>query len=283
MSRLTEKAYWNGKYAPGGAVSGAAAVQGPVIAVIKRLLGPRMVERLRHYPDYLLWEVLYAKHLPRRRGARVLDVGSAPGEHLVRLWRSFGYEPYGVEYSEQGVQVNRELFEREGLNPANVIHADFLSTSFQKTYRSYFDIVMSHGLIEHFTDLEPVIAGHVNLLRDGGHLVVSIPNLRGINRALAYFFHREILPLHNLSIMEPDVFNNLFTNERLSPLICRYYGTFSFGIHNTKPDSPKRYLLRLCGRLQQIMNLLFRSAFGARSPEVKYFSPYLIFIGIKKS
>src|SRR5689334_6938717 len=115
MSRLTDKAYWDAKYAPRRAAGDAAAPRTPLISAIKRLLGPRMVERMRHYPEYLLWDVLYAQHLPREKGARVLEIGSAPGQHLVQLWRSFGYEPFGVEYSEKGVQVNRELFERHGL------------------------------------------------------------------------------------------------------------------------------------------------------------------------
>src|SRR5438477_5971999 len=99
MSRLTDKTYWNAKYAPGPAPDGAAGPQSPLGRVIKRILGPRIVDRMRHYPEYLLWDVLYAQHLPHRKGVRVLEVGSAPGEHLIQLWRSFGYEPFGVEYS----------------------------------------------------------------------------------------------------------------------------------------------------------------------------------------
>jgi 2-polyprenyl-3-methyl-5-hydroxy-6-metoxy-1,4-benzoquinol methylase len=42
--------------------------------------------------------------------------------------------------------------------------------------------LVSWGLIEHFTDTESVISAHVNLLKPGGILIVSIPNLRGFNR-----------------------------------------------------------------------------------------------------
>src|SRR5437764_1489432 len=117
LLRLTEKDYWDAKYSPGRQrADGAVAPQRGLVAGIKRLVGPRVVEYLRHYPEYLLWDVLYRENLPAKRGARVLEVGSAPGEHLVQLWRTFGFEPYGVEYSESGVRVNRELFEQEGLD-----------------------------------------------------------------------------------------------------------------------------------------------------------------------
>jgi hypothetical protein len=66
MLRLTEKDYWDAKYAPGrGGPDGAGAPQRGLIASIKRLLGPRVVEYMRHYSEYLLWDVLYADNLPR--------------------------------------------------------------------------------------------------------------------------------------------------------------------------------------------------------------------------
>jgi len=211
-----------------------------------------------------------------------LEVGSAPGEHLLQLSRTFGYDPYGVEFSRQGVEVNRRLFAQHGLNPGNVIHADFLSPAFQDRYKDSFDIVVSRGLIEHFVDLEQVIAAHLHVLRVGGHLVVSVPNLRGINHALAYFFNKSTLPLHNLSIMRRATFCSLFSRDELSSVVCRYYGTFSFGIFNTAAGSPKRHIRRVCAMSQNIINLLLRTAFGTRAPDHPYLSPYLIFMGIKK-
>ncbi len=282
MQRLTDKQYWDAKYLHGFAEHGGHPKR-PVISFIKRLLGPRFVDLVRPYSEFLLWDVIYPQILPRNKRVTILEVGSAPGENLVEFWKSLGYQPYGVEYSEPGVRVNRQLFSMHGLDPANVIHADFLSQSFQDKHRGQFDIVISHGFIEHFSDPTAVIAGHLNLLRSGGHLVVSIPNLRGVNRALVYFFNKETLPLHNLSIMNLDAFCNLFEAKReLVPIICRYYGTFSFRIFNTKPVSPKRHILRLCGRVQQVLNVLFRLVFAERSPEIRSLSPYLLFIGTKK-
>ena len=86
----------------------------------------------------------------------------------------------------------------------------------------------------------------------------------------------------NLAIMRQDVFCGLFGRQRLSRLLCTYYGTFSFGIFNTPPRSPKRHVLKVCGRVQRLLNVLFRLTFGARSAENKYVSPYLVFIGTKE-
>src|SRR5437660_8331342 len=93
MLRLTERDYWDAKYGPSRPLQDGPTPQpGALITAIKWLFGPRGVEYTRDYPDYLVWDVLYMKHLPRTKGARVLEVGSAPGEHLVNLWRAFDYE-----------------------------------------------------------------------------------------------------------------------------------------------------------------------------------------------
>ena len=52
-----------------------------------------------------------------------------------------------------------------------------------------FDVVMSRGFIEHFDEPSSVVDRHLDLLKPGGLLVVSIPNLRGVNGLLTRFFH----------------------------------------------------------------------------------------------
>jgi SAM-dependent methyltransferase len=282
MQRLTKKEYWDAKHELSAAAGVSQTSSGGRNALIERALGPRVVEYLRDYCDYLLWDVVYEKHLPRAKGARALEVGSAPGEHLVRLWTKFGYEPYGIEYSERGVDVNRRLFRYHGINAANVIHGDFFSPAFQDEYRGHFDIVLSRGFVEHFSNPEATIDAHLNVLRDGGHLVVTIPNLQGMNYLLTRFFYKELLPLHNLTMMRREAFHRLFTQERLLTLTCQYYGTFNFGLFFTKPDSHKRHLLPLGAKVQRLMNIVFRTVLGDAGAEHRYFSPYLLFIGVKK-
>jgi SAM-dependent methyltransferase len=237
---------------------------------------------MRDYRDYLLWDVTYPQFLVAGKGAKVLEVGSAPGHHLIRLRDVFGFEPYGVEYSPSGAELNRKLFHLHGISSDNVIQGDFFSPQFQGKYESHFDVVVSHGFIEHFTDVDGVVAKHLNVLAPGGRLVVTIPNLRGINYWLAWVFRKELIPLHNLSIMQQDQFCRLFKRHDLAPLLCGYYGTFSFGIFNAGPESTTRYLLIACDKVQRLLNAGFRLLFGARGAESRYFSPYLIFVGVKE-
>lgn len=293
MKRLSEKEYWDSVHVqeqdsweikqPKESDSAPPSLFDRLRTRTKSLLGDKAKGLLSGYEEHLIWNVVYEKYIPARRGAKILEVGSAPGEHLVQLNRKFGLEPYGVEYSESGVKLNREIFSANHINPDNVIYADFFSEEFQEQYRESFDLVISRGFIEHFTDVEDTIRKHLNLLAAGGRLIVVIPNLRGLNYVLGMMFHKEVIAIHNLEIMRKDVFSRLFENKRLRPLFCDYNGVFSFYLFNTKEHSPMRHVLKGCFHLQLILNAAFHLLFKDKPVESGWSSPSLIFIGDKEA
>lgn len=109
----------------------------------------------RSYHDYLLLEFVYPRILPDLRGRRLIEIGSAPGRHLAALSQRLGVEPFGVEHTAAGAALNRTVFERHGLAPGNVLEADFFSREFQEEHRQVFDVVLSRGFLEHFSDPGP--------------------------------------------------------------------------------------------------------------------------------
>jgi SAM-dependent methyltransferase len=247
----------------------------------KRCLGAGFPDYLSSYDDHQLWHVLYPRHMPPP-GALVVEIGSAPGEHLVKLSETFGLVPYGIEYSATGVQVNRAVFAAHGLDPGQVIETDVFSEDCRAAHRERFDVVVSRGFIEHFVDPAAVVDRHLELLKPGGLLIVTIPNLRGLNRALTGLFHRELIPMHNLAIMSKSSFLGLFDSGRVRALACAYVGTFSFYLFNVKPGSRLAPLLRACMRLQPVLNVLFRLCLGDRGAENRLTSPQLVFVGVKR-
>jgi 2-polyprenyl-3-methyl-5-hydroxy-6-metoxy-1,4-benzoquinol methylase len=250
---------------------------------VKKLFGKRVFDyMLCSYHRYLFWNVLLKKYLPDARGAKLLEVGSAPGTISLQFHNETGCVPYGVEYSEPGVEANRQLFALNGLDPANVIHADFLADQLHTQYKESFDIVFSGGFIEHFADAREVVNRHVNLLHKGGHLIITIPNLRGVNYLLLRLFHKELLDIHNLNIMRKREFEKLFDTEQLTPLYCNYYGTFSFDVLAAKDGSLWRFPLAVLKKSELLLNLLFRLVLRGRGLDSRVNSPYLIFIGVKK-
>jgi len=247
---------------------------------LERLLGSRLREYVSSYDEHQLWSRVYRRHMPRP-GATVLEIGSAPGEHLARLSRGFGLVPWGIEYSGTGAELNRATFAAGGLDPAHVIQMDFFSDECLRLCRDRFDVVVSRGFVEHFEDPARVVDRHLELLKPGGLLIVTIPNLRGVNGALTRLFHPELIPMHNLGIMTMASFARLFDAARVRRLACAYVGTFSFYLFSVKAGSRLAPLLRVCMRLQTMLNVLFRLCLGDGGAENGFTSPQLVFIGIK--
>lgn len=280
MERLTEKEYWNAVYL--GEPLERQSSPSPQATGLKGWLKYHLSEYWRDYSDYLEWEALYATYLPQAKGLKVIEIGSAPGTNLVRLHQTFGYEPYGVEYAEAGANLNRTVFSQHGLNPNHVIRADAFSEDFLTRYENSFDLVVSRGFIEHFTDMETVIQAHLRLLKPGGTLVITIPRLTGVPHLLFRFFNPDIIPMHNLSIMNKKSFAALFPRRELRTRVCDYYGTFRVHVCGAEHlTGRKAALMQVLKNGQLGLNLLFRLALGKRGAESPWFSPYLIYIGTK--
>ncbi len=148
-------------------------------------------------------------------------------------------------------------------------------------YREQFDIVVSRGFIEHFTDVDSVVDRHIDLLSPGGYLIVSVPNLRGLNYVLARLLDSSAIPRHNISIMRKDAFASLFQKPNLQGSFCAYYGTFSFYLFTAGSSRLQSVMLKSAYKIQPILNLAFRTLFEDKGAEQGITSPSLLYIGRK--
>lgn len=273
-TKLTSKEYWS-KYYAGMEIAGETQ---PAQAH-QNTKPPSPHGYTRNYGSYL-WEKFIDKYFSFDETKSVVEVGSAPGTHVVKFSKKFGYKPYGIEYTDDGAELNRAVFRKNGIPEENVIHADFLDPAFQSRYKDFFDIVISSGFLEHFTNPKEVVRCHLNILKPGGLLLISIPNFRYINFALKSFFGKEFIGTHNLDLMDLDAFRDCFDFENLEIVECRYIGGFQFPQPTyTKPW--KRIIERLMGKLQLGVNVLFRLLFKDKGWESRYFSVSLVCFGRK--
>ena len=277
MKRLTDKRHWEDK----GYWTSQQEKPSRHSVEIKRP-GRKSLFKVR-YDEYLLFDILFRKHLPSGSGIKAVELGSAPGDFLVKLREKLDYDVYGVEYSKQGAEKNQMLFFQNDIPEGNVIHSDCLSERFTDQYEESFDVVISRGLIEHFTDPRPVIMSHLKILRPEGTLVISIPNLKGIYYYWSKYMEDDFIETHNFEIMARDPFQGLFILPGLEEKFCGYYGTFVCGgRYSNKKNVLVRALVATANGVQALLNPVFRGLFGSRGFETAFFSPYLLFIGIKK-
>lgn len=101
-------------------------------------------------------------------GARVLDVGCGTGSISVMLRDLRKADLLGIEPSAERVEVARN----RGLN---VIHGLFTAESVKDL--GLFDVVVFADVLEHLSDPADAIAVARSVLKPGGLIVTSVPNI----------------------------------------------------------------------------------------------------------
>jgi SAM-dependent methyltransferase len=106
---------------------------------------------------------------------RVLEVGCSDGRFLGRL-RSLGWSVAGIDIQPQTADY---IVEHDAANPF--------------PFGSEFDLVVAVEVIEHVADTDRFLANCANVLKPGGTLVLTTPNLLfGVNRLLMLFGRRPL-------------------------------------------------------------------------------------------
>lgn len=274
MKGLSEQHFWHGRW---------SAKQGGKTRLKRFLAKPGVSRWIGPYKDHLLWNGLLPRYLPADPERSFLEVGSAPGWFLLRIHETFGYRPYGIEYAESGVELNREVFVANGLPAEQVMHGDFFSEELFRDHADRYEVVCSRGFIEHFDDPKSVVERHLALVKEGGTLYISIPNLRGFNYLYTWIVERHVLAVHNLEIMSLPAFRALFELPGLELKFCGYSGTFDLGLVSVHGIGWKKVIVYPLAGVQLCLNLLFRVLLGKRGLESCWFSPRLVFLGTKPS
>ncbi len=104
---------------------------------------------------------------------RVLDIGCAIGTELG-VARERGWSGIGIELSRSSLRIARE----NGLN----VHATMLEDSGFPD--SSFDLATVNHVLEHIPYVDPFLGELKRVLRKGGFLFLSLPNVNGWKRFL---------------------------------------------------------------------------------------------------
>ena len=101
-------------------------------------------------------------------GKRVLDVGCSSG-YLARPLVERGCTVVGIELDEKAAEAAREVCSEVLVGDAETMELPFPEGS--------FDVVLCGDVIEHLRDPERFLARLRPLLREGGRLVLTTPNV----------------------------------------------------------------------------------------------------------
>jgi 2-polyprenyl-3-methyl-5-hydroxy-6-metoxy-1,4-benzoquinol methylase len=238
---------------------------------------------LDYFPGHQkeLWQDLLAKHCPKGKNTKLIEIGSAPGVFVARLAKMLGATPYGIEFTNSGANVNRLFFQKLGYPAENVIHGDFFDDNVLKDHLGKFDVVMSNGFVEHFENPHDVVARHLSLLKPGGILVVAIPNLLGAFKLYGRWAVPGYKRIHNLELMKLDRFKAANTHVDLTTLECKYCGTLHVNVDPMPTRGIGKALFKMWILFEAVIHRLRRMI----TPNVFFnsaaFSPFIVYIGKK--
>lgn len=169
---------------------------------------------------------LCKKYLTNKWYANIFEVWCAPGNFLIHFYKKYWYTPYGIEYSKQGydktlanMKANKTGWE--------ILYWDFFDESFLAAHKEHYDVVMSLWFIEHYDDPSQAIRQHFDLVKKGGTVIITIPNLHGLNKV---FVPQNILDIHNIGIMNEHTLRDLFSPYDVL-CIQRYWWPVNVGLY----------------------------------------------------
>lgn len=173
---LTDREYWNAGYRR-----------------VARSDGLPDLGDFRHLAEKRTVEAIEALDLT---GKSVLELGAGDSTILLTLARKWGRACTfaGLDYADAGCDSLRRRAESIGA-ALSVFQADLFSPPPELLGR--FDVVYSVGLVEHFTELERVLAAARRFLKPGGLMFTLIPNLRGVYGPFVKRYNRAVYEIHN--------------------------------------------------------------------------------------
>jgi 2-polyprenyl-3-methyl-5-hydroxy-6-metoxy-1,4-benzoquinol methylase len=220
-----------------------------------------------------VFDPILSQHLKRVNDKKALEVGCFPGGFLRYLSERFGYEVSGVDYVPDTVAVAEKL-RRSGAQVGSITHGDFLTTPAEPIY----DLVCSFGFLEHFPDPEAILARHVEWLKPGGTLIVSVPHFRFLQYVFHALFDRRSMRLHNTEVMSTTFFRRQFDALNIDVLSVELFG----GAYAWREADPERGAVNTWAgnQAQRAMGLIDRKmGRGGRTRVSRLTSPFLVAIG----
>ena len=154
-------------------------------------------------------------------GGSVAEIGGFPGKLSTYFITNKNCEVTIVDFFIKEEIIRKvEAVNNLQNNSIKFIKRDFVNDDISET----FDVVCSFGFLEHFTNTKEIIQKHLSLLRPNGHLLITMPNFRGINGLVQRFFDKENLRKHNLKAMDTKKLKNILSEQKVKSYEIGYFG-----------------------------------------------------------
>lgn len=208
-------------------------------------------------------------------GKKLIEVGCARSAVLPLFAKEMGFQVAGLDYSPNGCEQTRLILQREGV-VGEVYNCDIFSIP--DDLIEQFDVVVSFGLIEHFSDTKRVVAALSKLLKPGGLMFTNIPNMNGMTGVTQKLLDKSVYDIH--VPLTVRAVHEGHEKAGLNVLSCHYFLSTNFGVVNMNSIRihsaewwVKKIILALLARLSMVIWWL--ECQFVDLPTSRTFSPYV--------
>jgi len=184
-------------------------------------------------PDYVFGDIL-AKLIKENGIKTAVELGGFPGYYSIYLKK---YEQLDTTLFDYYVHEGlvKQLLAKNGLQDGDIkiIEADL----FSYTPAEKYDMVLSFGLIEHFSDTKAIINTHLQFLKPGGTLFITLPNFTGVNGWVQRKFDLDNYNKHYIEFMNPAFLAETFKQLGLKNIESYYHGKYTVWLENRDQKS----------------------------------------------
>jgi len=222
-------------------------------------------------PDYHFGAIL-AKLIKEKNIKTAIELGGFPGYYATFLKKYYQLDTTLFDYFIHEGIID-QLLEKNGLKHGDVkiIEADL----FEYKPAVLYDLVTSFGLIEHFNDTKAILETHLQFLKPGGVLFVTLPNFKAVNGWVQRKFDKANYDKHNIYCMDPELLAECCRQLGLTEVESYYHGKFSVWLENR---SEQGGLVKTLVKTIWLAGKVFTKIVPVES---KALSPYIVVKAVK--
>ncbi len=127
------------------------------------------------------------------RSGSLLEIGCGSSKWMPYFAHNFGFQVSGVDYSAVGCEQASALLRRAGIKGEVLLRDAFAPNP---DLRDRFDVVVSLGFVEHFTDTSGTVQSLARYVKPGGLLISASPNLAGLLGVGQRLLNRPVYDVH---------------------------------------------------------------------------------------
>lgn len=216
-------------------------------------------------------------YLGETTGKEILEIGAGDSGWLPYFAKRWGLRVSGLDYSPVGCQRASELMARAGV-PANIVCADMFAPPHE--LRGRFDIVLSIGVAEHYSDTVGTLRAMASFLKPGGILLTTVPNIRGLVGDICKVLNRPVYDIH--VAIDAERLRLAHEVAGLEILEGGYFMSINLGIPNVAglPPGPVTSLKKMlvAGMIVFSRMVWWLERHTRPFPAHRYLSPYIVVV-----